>query len=68
MLRSLSEIVFASTGLSGFGGLFGVLLLGFVSQSGAACLGGFAACLEAIDPALGVDNFLLTSEEWVRST
>ena len=66
LLRSLSEIVFASAGLSGFGSLFGVLLLGFVGQSGAACLGSFAACLEAVDPALGVDNLLLTSEEWVR--
>ena len=66
LLRSLSEIVFASTGLSGFGSLFSILLLGFVGQSGAACLGSFAACLEAVDPALGVDNLLLTSEEWVR--
>ena len=66
MLRSLGEIVFTSTGLSSFGGLFGVLLLGFVGQSGAACLGSFAARLEAVDPALGVDNLLLASEERVR--
>ena len=66
LLRSLGEIVFASAGLSSFGGLFGVLLFGFVGQSGAACLGSFAACLEAVDPTLGVDNLLLTSEEWVR--
>ena len=59
LLRSLGEIVFASAGLSSFGGLFGVLLFGFVGQSGAACL-------EAVDPTLGVDNLLLTSEEWVR--
>lgn len=66
LLRSLGEIVFAGAGLSGFGGLFSILLLGFVGQSSAACLGSFAACLEAVDPALGVDNLLLTSEEWVR--
>lgn len=66
LLRSLSKILFAGAGLSGFGGLFGVLLLGFVGQSGAACLSSFAACLEAVDPALGVDDLLLTSEEWMR--
>lgn len=66
LLRSLSEILFAGAGLSSFGGFFGVLLLGFVGQSGAACLGSFAACLEAVDPALGVDNLLLASEERVR--
>ena len=68
LLRGLSKVLFAGAGLSGFGGLFGVLLLGFVGQSSAACLGSFAACLKAIDPALGVDNLLLTSEEWVRLT
>ena len=59
-----SRVVFAGTGLSSFGGLFSILLLGFVGQSGAACLGSFAACLEAVDPTL--DNLLLASEERVR--
>jgi len=66
LLRGLGKVLFASAGLSSFGSLFGVLLLGFVGQSGAACLGSFAACLEAVDPALGVDNLLLAGEEWVR--
>lgn len=61
-----SRVVFAGTGLSSFGGLFSILLLGFVGQSGAACLGSFAACLEAVDPTLGIDNLLLASEERVR--
>ena len=66
VLRGLGKVLFASAGLSGFGSFFGVLLLSFVGQSGAARLGGFAACLEAVDPALGVDNLLLAGEEWVR--
>ena len=66
LLRGLGKVLFASACLSSFGSLFGILLLGFVGQSGAACLGSFAACLEAVDPTLGVDNLLLASEEWVR--